>query len=86
MNTMERIKVVRAMETLARCINDGEVFMTWLYFGVADMDITETTSDMELMDYVTDDDHFAELMGIFLKCMSMAKRSGGLYVDGVTSC
>ena len=85
MNKQKRIEVVKAMETLARSINDERVFLTWLSLGVADGDITENTSDEELEFYVEDDEQFADLMNTFLKCMSGAYKSGGLYVDKVVS-
>lgn len=84
MNKAERVKVVRAMELLARCINDEEVFETWLMYGVADGDIDETTTDEEL-EYYAEDETFAELMGTFLRVMARAKKSGGLYADGELS-
>lgn len=79
-----RTEVVRAMETLARCVNDEEVFEGWLICGVADGDIDETTTDEEL-EYYIEDGTFAELMETFLRVMARAKKSGGLYVDGVVS-
>ena len=85
MNTKKRIAVVRAMETLARSINDESVFYRWLLYGVADGDIDENTTDEELEFYVEDDEQFADLMNTFLKCMSSAYKSGGLYVDKVVS-
>ena len=84
MNVKLRTEVVRAMETLARCINDEEIFEGWLICGVADGDIDETTTDEEL-EYYIEDETFAELMETFLKVMARAKRDGGLYVDGVVS-
>lgn len=85
MNKNERIKVVKAMETLARSINDERVFSTWLLLGVADGDIDENTPDEELDFYVEEDVQFADLMNTFLKCMSNAYKNGGLYVDNVVS-
>ena len=85
MNTKERIEKVRAMETLARSINDETVFYKWLLCGMADGDINENTSDEELEFYVEDDKMFADLMNTFLKCMSGVYKSGGLYVDKVVS-
>lgn len=85
MNIKRRIEVVRAMETLARSINDETVFYRWLLCGVADGDIDENTTDEELEFYVEDDEQFADLMNTFLKCMSGAYKSGGLYVDKVVS-
>ena len=79
-----RIDMVRAMETLARSVNDEMVFEGWLMCGVADGDIDATTTDEEL-EYYIEDETFAELMGTFLRVMARAKKSGGLYVDGVVS-
>ena len=79
-----RTDVVRAMETLARSVNDEMVFEGWLMCGVADGDINATTEDEEL-EYYIEDETFAELMGTFLRVMARAKKSGGLYVDGVVS-
>lgn len=79
-----RTDVVRAMETLARSVNDEMVFEGWLMCGVADGDIDPTTEDEEL-EYYIEDETFAELMGTFLRVMARAKKSGGLYVDGVVS-
>lgn len=85
MNKQKRIEVLKAMETLARCINDERVFSTWLLLGVADGDITENTSDEELEFYIENDVQFADLMHTFLKCMSNAYKNGGLYVDNIVS-
>ena len=35
--------------------------------------------------YYTDDDTFADIMDTFLYIMARAKKSGGLYCDGVVS-
>lgn len=85
MKLSERQKVVRAMETIARCINDEDIFEGWLRCGVADGDITEETTDEEVDEWYCEDDNFAELMGCFLRRMAAARKSGGLYVDGVVS-
>lgn len=78
-----RAEVVRAMETMCRCINDEEVFLPWLSVGVADGDITEETTDEDL-EWYCEDEHFAELMGLFLRLMKRAGKDG-LYVDGIVS-
>lgn len=83
-NKKERIAIVRAMETLARQINDESAFMTWLTFGVADGDIDNSTTDEEL-EFYAEDENFAELMGAFLLVMAKARKSGGLYADGILS-
>lgn len=84
MNVKRRCEIVRAMELLARAVNDEDVFEAWLIEGVADGDIDETTADEEL-EYYTEDEAFADLMDLFLHIMSKAKKSGGLYADGIVS-
>lgn len=84
MNTVERSKVVLAMETIARTINDEDVFEGWLLNGVADGDICEGEWDPSKVDeYYLSDDAFASLMRCFLRRMSCAYKSGGLYCDHV---
>lgn len=80
----ERAEVVRAMDTIARCINDEDIFDSWLMCGVADGDITTDTTDEDLESYC-DDDSFKELMSLFLRCMFRASASGGLYADRIVS-
>ena len=84
-NVKERVAVVRAMETIARAINDEGIFGEWLSFGVADGDIDESTTDEELMFYVESNETFGELMSTFTHMMKRVHTSGGLYVDGVAS-
>lgn len=89
MNKAERIKMVKAMEFIARQINDEEVFYTWLMGGVADGDIEYGDLDGADLDGVCEwyirDGAFAELMQCFLRHMTYARKSGGLYCDGVVS-
>lgn len=91
MNKVERIKMVKAMEFIARQINDEEAFEPWLSLGVADGDIDYgelevKVDDGEMLDcYFVEDVNFADLMDTFLYCMRKAYRSGGLYCDGVVS-
>ena len=84
MNLSRRAKVVRAMETIARCVNDEEVFDRWLLCGVADGDIDDDTTDEDL-EYYCEDKTFADLMERFLDLMTAAKKSGGLYEDKIVS-
>lgn len=84
MNLSRRAKVVRAMETMARCVNDEEVFYRWLLCGVADGDIDDDTTDEDL-EYYCEDKTFADLMERFLDLMTAAKKSGGLYEDKIVS-
>lgn len=84
MNLSRRAKVVRAMETMARCVNDEEVFYRWLLCGVADGDIDDDATDEDL-EFYCDDETFADLMERFLDLMTAAKKSGGLYEDRIVS-
>ena len=75
---------------MARQINDEEVFEEWLIDGVADGDIDAgeldiKSGDEDLLDYYIQDDHFAELMDTFAHVIARARKSGGLYCDGVVS-
>ena len=90
MNTTERIKMVKAMEFIARQINDEELFCDmWLTTGVADGDIeygdlSVKDDDAETLEYYLEDDNFRDLMTLFLKTMSRAWRfNSGLYCDGI---
>lgn len=89
MDKVERIKMVKAMEFIARQINDENVFEGWLMGGVADGDIpygdlSVTDEDIEEFDsYYIEDKHFADLMACFSRRMASAYKSGGLYCDGV---
>lgn len=81
-----RIKMVRAMETIVRNLNDEELIMDWLVVGVADGDINESTTDEEL-EWYAEDDNFVELMTTFRKIMSIAtnesKEGGCFYCGGL---
>lgn len=85
MNKKERCDAVRAMELLARAVNNENFFEEWLISGVADDDIDADTKDEDLDYYVEDDTVFADLMDTFLHVMKNAQKDGGLYIDGVVS-
>lgn len=80
--TKERAELVKAMETVARCINDEDIILSWLTCGVADGDITSETTleEIDEMGY-TDSDTLVGLMDCFLRCMKRAYKSGGLFCD-----
>lgn len=84
MSLKTRAEMVRAMETVARAVNDEEVFYGWLLCCVADGDIDDDTTDEDL-EYYCEDKTFADLMERFLDLMTRAKKNGGLYVDRVVS-
>ena len=89
MKTSEREKMLKAMEFIARQINDEDVFDPWLMYGIADgdikygdLDVTEHDVNLE---YYLEDDCFKDIMTVFLRRMVQAWNSGGLCCDGVTS-
>ena len=84
MKIYKRAELIKAMELLARAVNDETVFETWLLEGVADGDITGNVEDDEI-EYYAEDKTFADLMDTFLNVMADAKKSGGLYFDGIVS-
>ena len=88
MDKVQRIKMVKAMEYIARQLNDEEVLENWFINGVADGDFEygdlEVTSDnLDDMEYYIDDTNFADLMHTFLRVMRKALKFGGLYCDGI---
>ena len=97
MNAIERMKLVKAMEYIARQINDVTVFDGWLTYGPGDGtfeygDLTVTKDDIDGYYCGGDgwsqeeaDEHFSYLMWLFLNRMHNASKSGGLYCDGVVS-
>ena len=90
MNKELRVKMVKAMEYIARNLNDEEIFESWLSVGVADGDIEYgdldvKPDDLENLEYYTEDDNLKDLMALFLRMMKQANESGGLYCDGVVS-
>ena len=86
----KRIKMLKAMEYIARCTNDEELFYIWLYAGVPDGeikygDLSLSNNDLRLTDY-TDNKTFAEIMHAFLKLMHrIYEEETGLYCDNVLS-
>lgn len=90
MNQVTRVKMIKAMEFIARNLNDEDIFYDWLAVGVADGDIAYgdldiKTDDLENLEYYTETEEFSRLMALFLRLMARANKSGGLYCDGIVS-
>ena len=90
MNPITRIKLIKSMEFIVRHLNCEGHMDIWLEEGVADGDIEYgdlgiNTKDQENLEYWLEDEHFGELMGLFLRIMSFAQAEGGLYCDQVVS-
>ena len=85
---LDRKRMIKAMEFIARQVNDEEVLEGWLMCGVADEDIPYADFDPSTMsddDWYIQDDNFKDVMDCFLRTMLRAKKSGGLYCGGVVS-
>lgn len=88
MKREERMKMVKAMEYIARQLNDEEILESWLIDGVADGDIEYGDLSAEAgedTDYYIEDQHFSDLMETFIDCIKLAKNHGGLCCDFVVS-
>ena len=82
--------MVKAMEFIARNLNDEDIFETWLMDGVADGDIaygnlTVESDDLDNLETYIEDESFADMMDTFIHMMKAACKSGGLYCDKIVS-
>lgn len=94
MNLDERTMMIIAMETIARRINDEDVFEFWLSNGIpdGDIDVFNDTYDYikaYVYDTYSDDEAYADLMDSFVYMMKLATKGnafkGALYSDGIVS-
>lgn len=85
MNKQERIQAVRAMDTIAKMLNDENDYMRWAMLGIPDGEIDETTKDEEI-EWLCEDDIFPDLLFNFCRIFGMTKEkaTGFLYCDKVT--
>ena len=86
--TKAQAKMIIEMDNIARCVNDENIFGSWLMGGVPDGDIPyKDTISMEDLDEVAetyDECEFKMFVGCFLRLMKSAGKDG-LYVDGVVA-
>lgn len=87
MNVTERAELVKAMDLIARCINDENVFESWLISGMPDgeLESSDNWDDEYGLGWYIQDERFAELMDTFLNVLAKARKHGGLYCDNVIS-
>ena len=78
-------KEIRAMDTLARCINDEEIFEVWLMLGVADGDC-EYYDDIGLYEeyYEDNEENFKELVELFRNLIRDSAEDG-LYIGDIVA-
>lgn len=86
-NMNDRRTAIVCMEFLARQINDEDILDGWLMCGVADGDIEYGNLDItqDCVDGYIGDSEFKGIMSCFLRRMSKANKSGGLYCGGIVS-
>jgi len=83
MNKVKEIATaLRAMDFLARCVNNESYFMSWLMAGIADGDC-ESMNDEELVEYY--EGSLKDIIGVFLRTMKRAGKDGGLYIGDVVA-
>ena len=86
--TKEQAKMIIEMDNIARCINDENIYYSWLRGGVPDGDIpykdTISMEDINEVAEMYDEYDFKVFVGCFLRCMKSAGKDG-LYVDGVVA-
>jgi len=90
---IERMKMVKAMEFIARQVNNEGIFDAWLMDGVPDGSIEYGDLDVKDIDSYycggdgwnqdEADKHFSELMDSFMWVMKEAWKDGGLYCSDV---
>ena len=82
----DRKKALLAMEFIARQINDEEVFYNWLMCGVPDGDIKYGCFDEDQIyddDSMMEDYGFYDIVECFLRRMTAAHKSGGLWCGDI---
>ena len=76
-NVAKRIELIKAMDIIARRINDeGILIGDWFVGGVPDGLVKE--GDEAITDH-TDDESLKNFMDCFMRCMVRASKSGGLF-------
>ena len=76
-NVAKRIELIKAMDMIARCINDEDILVDgWLAGGVPDGLVEEGD---EAIAGFTSDENMKDFMDCFMRCMVRASKSGGLF-------
>lgn len=88
MDTSERIKMVKAMEFIARHISNKDIFLGWRAEGVLNDvieygDLFVRDEDKEKLNEYIQDEVFWCLMLIFLEVMWKARKGCHIYCDGI---
>lgn len=73
---LERVKVLKALDTIAKTLNDEYYLENWFSYGVPDGEIDDTTQDNYLLDYVKNDKDWQNLLDLFVKLIRLASADG----------
>ena len=88
-NTERRARYVKALDLIARSVNDEELLPLWLTYGVADEDITEDTTPEQIAEMgYCEDATFQGLLNTFAQLMQEATKDGprgAIYAEGFIS-
>ena len=72
--TKEQAKMIIEMDNIARCVNDENIFDSWLMGGVPDGDIphkdTISLEDLDEVAEMYDEYDFKVIVGCFVGCMN----------------
>ena len=85
MNKTERIKMLRAMDYIARHSINEHSKDAWFIWGTEESEHLDTMTDEELEYKIEEDFNFASIMDGFLYSMKLAKESDGLKCDDIIS-
>lgn len=69
---LSRFQLLKAMNTVAQSIADEDVFVLWSHY------VPQAGDDDDLMEMVTDDQHFDQLCMLFRICICKGSASGFL--------
>ncbi len=78
----KRATVLKAMDTIAKLVQNEDVFEIWLDFGIPNGTIDEKTMPEDLEE-LCDNESMLDIMYTFQKLIKRADKNGGLYLfDG----
>lgn len=88
MLNLERYKLLKAMDIIARYVNNESFIEEWLANGVPDGDInidniSVSKEELENLSYYSFNNHFKDAIDSFMEVIINAYEDGGLYCDSV---
>ena len=74
MDRKKRCEILRAMDLIARTLNNDPLYTEWMIEAVIDEDMTDQTTDKDLEGYVKNDDEFAGILFYDCSAFSVVQR------------